>query len=72
MYMSNLKYATSEYNKKEAFTHRYTEQTGSCQWAEWMRERQKVRVGDLEVQTIRYKIIYKDVLCNMGNIANIL
>ena len=25
MYMSNLKYATSEYNKKEAFTHRYTE-----------------------------------------------
>ena len=28
--------------------------------------------GDLEVQTIRYKISYKDILYNTGNIANIL
>ena len=29
-------------------------------------------VGDEEVQTTGYKISYKDILSNMGNIANIL
>ena len=28
--------------------------------------------GEEEVQTIRYKISYQGVLCNVGNIANIL
>ena len=28
--------------------------------------------GDKEIQTIRYKISYKDTLYNMGNKANIL
>ena len=31
-----------------------------------------IKLGDLEVQTIRYKINYKDVWYNMENIANIL
>ena len=39
-YMSNLKYTDSEYNKKEADIHRYTEQTSGYQWGVWMRERQ--------------------------------
>ena len=39
-YMSNLKYTDSEYNKKEADVHRYTEQTSGYQWGVWMRERQ--------------------------------
>ena len=30
------------------------------------------RVWDYEVQTITYKISYKDILNNTGNIANIL
>ena len=29
-------------------------------------------VGDYDVQIIRYKISYKVILYNMGNIANIL
>jgi len=39
-------------------------------------EREGVRgnkgVEESEVQTIRYKISYKDILYNMGNTANIL
>ena len=31
----------------------------------------KIRVGDKEVQTVRYKISYKNLLYNTGNIANI-
>lgn len=29
-------------------------------------------VGDWEVQTARYKISYKDIMYNTGNIANVL
>ena len=31
-----------------------------------------IRVGESEVQTVMYKISYKDILYNTGNIANIL
>lgn len=31
-----------------------------------------IEVGEEEVQTIGYKISYKDLLYKMGNIANIL
>ena len=34
--------------------------------------RGKLGVGEEEVQTTRYKISYKDILYNTGNIANIL
>ena len=34
--------------------------------------RGKIGVGDYEVQTIMYKISYKDILYNMGNTANSL
>ena len=34
--------------------------------------RGSIKVRGKEVQTIMYKIIYKDVLYNTGNIANIL
>lgn len=34
--------------------------------------RGQIEVGDLEVQTTRYKISYKDVLYNMVNIDSIL
>ena len=31
-----------------------------------------IKVGEKEVQTIRYKVSYKDILYNTGNTANIL
>ena len=34
--------------------------------------RGKVRVGELKVQTVRYKICYKDISYDMGNVANSL
>ena len=52
-------------------THRYREQTSGDPWGE-EGGRGKKRGGDKEVQTIRYKISYTYILCNMGNIANIL
>ena len=36
------------------------------------RERDNIRVGDFEVQTIRYKTSYKDILYKTVNIVNIL
>jgi len=33
--------------------------------------RSNIGIGNQEVQTVRYKISYKDVPYNMGNIANI-
>ena len=47
---------------------RYKEQTRGSQWG----GRSSVRMGECEVQTIGYEIGYKDVLYNVGNIANIL
>ena len=34
--------------------------------------RGKIWVGEKEVQIIRYKISYKDILYSMGNMVNIL
>ena len=56
---------------KKRQTHRYREQTSGYQGGEG-RARGNTGVGDEEVQTVRYKISYKDILYNMGNIANIL
>ena len=56
--------------KEKKQTHRYKEQTGGFQWGE-RRETGLDRSKGLEVQTIRYKISYKNILYNMGNIANI-
>ena len=39
---------------------------------EMERRKGNLRVEDLEVQAIMYKICYKDVIYNTGNIANIL
>ena len=53
---------TSDITKKKQ-THRYTELTVSS------RERQYRGKGE---RGTNYKISYKDILCNTGNIANIL
>ena len=49
----------------------YREQTSGYQWGEGKEEGQH-RVGIEEVQAIRYKIDYKDILYNMEIRANIL
>ena len=54
--------------KQQQQTLRYKEQTRGSQWG----GRSSVRMGECEVQTIGYEIGYKDVLYNVGNIANIL
>ena len=62
---------TSEYNEKEADSQ-------IKRIKEWLPVGKGERggaiqgVGDQEVQTIRYKISYKDILYNCGDIANIL
>jgi len=43
----------------------YLEQASDYQWGR-ERGRGNNRVGDSEVQTIRYKISYKDIVCNIG------
>ena len=68
--------ASKKYNKlvnkiKKKETHRYREQTSGYYWGEGSGEGQ-YRVGDEEIQTIRYKISYKDILYNTGNTVNIL
>ena len=62
---------TSEYNKKRS---RLTDVGNKLVVTSGEREggRGNIRVGDQEVQTITYKIIYKDILYNTVNIANIL
>ena len=56
---------------KQKQTHRYGEQTSGYQWEEERGEGQ-YRGKRLRVKTIVYKIRYKDILYNTGNIANIL
>ena len=60
----------SEYKKKE-MTHRYREQTTGYWWGEG-REQGLHRGRGEEVQIITYKIIHKNILHSIGNIANIL
>ena len=40
------------------------------QWGEGGGEGQYIGVGNYEVQIIMYKMSYKDIVYNMGNIAN--
>ena len=56
---------------KEKETHRYREEISGDQRGEGSREGQDGG-GDEEVQTVRYKKSYKDILYNMGNRDNIL
>ena len=56
---------------KKKQTPRYRERSSGYQWGEGRREGQ-YRDGDSEIQTIMYKTSHKDILYNMGNIANIL
>jgi len=44
-------------------THRYREQISGYQWGEG---KGNIGVGDEEVQTVTYKISYKDILYNTG------
>ena len=72
----HLYVASKKYNKlvnkiKKKETHRYREQTSGYQWGEG-RGRGNIGVRNGKVQTIRYKITYKDILYNTGNTANIL
>ena len=55
---------TSEYNKKKQ-TYRYREQTRGYLWGGGSRTDNK-GVEESEIQSIRYKISYKDILYNTG------
>ena len=66
-YMWNLENNKLENVTKEKQTHRYRGQISGYQWGERSGERQ-LRGRKLYVQTIVYKIRYKDVLYNIGNI----
>ena len=74
LYVESKKYTsekkTSEYNKKEADTD--IEKKLVITSGEREGGRGNIRAGEKEVQTIMYKINYKDILYNTGNIANIL
>ena len=66
---------SKKYNKlaniKKKLTHRYREQTSGYQWGEGSGEGQYSGRG-LRGINFRYKISYKDILYNKGNIASIL
>ena len=67
-YMGNAKKSqTSEYNKKTVDS--WIQRTN---WCLSVGAAKGNLVGEEEVQTIECKTGYKDVLYNMGNIANIL
>ena len=65
--MWNLENNKLENVTKEKQTHRYRGQISGYQWGEQSGERQLMG-RKLYVQTIVYKIRYKDVLYNIGNI----
>ena len=69
--MESKKYKKLVNITKKKQTRRYREQTSGHQ-GEAEAGRGNIGVGEEEVQTIRYKMIYKDILYNTGNIANIL
>ena len=63
---------SKKYNKllnvtKRKETHKHREQTSGYQWV----RRGKIE-GDQDIHIIRYEISYKDILYNMGNVANTL
>ena len=57
--------------RKKKQTYRYREQTTGYWWGEG-REQGLHRGRGEEVQIITYKIIHKNILYSIGNIANIL
>ena len=56
---------------KNKQTHRYREQISCYQWREEREGGGNIRIEEYEVQTLRYKISYKDIMYNAKNIANI-
>ena len=68
--MWNLKNTTKLVNKtKKKHTHRYREQTSIYQWA---KGRGNTGFGDYEMQTIRHKISFKNIVYNVGTTVHIL
>ena len=68
--MEYKKYSKLVNITKKKRTRRYREQTSASVGRG--RGEGQYRVGDSEVQTVMYKISYKDILYNTGNIADIL
>ena len=62
---------SSECNNNKKLTHGYREQTTGYQQEREV-GRGNIGIGDEEVQTIGYKISYKDIVYNPENIVNIL
>ena len=62
---------SKKYNKLVTITKRsrLTDIENKLAEKEWRRGKIE---GDQDMQTIRYKISYKDILYNMGNVANTL
>ena len=62
---------SKKYNKLVTITKRsrLTDIENKLAEKEWRRGKIE---GDQDIQTIRYKISYKDILYNMGNVANTL
>ena len=66
-----IKYNKLATRTKKKQTHRYRAQTSSYQWRKG-RGTGHYGGGGVRVQTIRYKVNYRDILYNMRNTANIL
>ena len=66
-----LKKYTKLVNWKKKLTHRYREQTSDYQWGDGTGKGGK-RAGKYKIQTLMYKISYKDVLYNTRNTTHIL
>ena len=62
---------SKKYNKLVTITKRsrLTDIENKLAEKEWRRGKIE---GDQDMQTVRYKISYKDILYNMGNVANTL
>ena len=66
--MESKKYIKVVTITKKKQSHRYREQTSGYQWGEGRGEGQ-YRVGGLRGTNYWYKISYKDILYNTGNIV---
>ena len=67
--MESKKYNKLVNKTEKKNAHRYREQTSGCQWGDG---RGRGNLGESEVQTIRYRTSYKDVLYNTGIRLNML
>ena len=70
--MWNLSNTTKPVNKAKKLTHRYGEQTHGYQQVREKERGGNIRLGNEELQTVKFKISYKDILYNTRNKANIL